>query len=171
MVSLDFIQKKRFDENRPEETGEGSLTPEQMGEDYTGEGDGGGNPFRGGNANNIAGSASTALSTTAEVFGTETDGSDKAGIKNTVKMTTSYADLGYNVGGGWGALVGGIVGLSAGLFRANSERRKATKRREKAYKDELRKDVLDREKAQSMLENETRINNLIDLQKKQLGYY
>ena len=99
----------------------------------------------------------------------QTAQSDKEADARTLSLAASGASAGMAVGGPWGAAIGGVVGLGAGLLKKVPDRKKRLIDGYKKYENKIFEETNTRDALAEDDMRKAEVENLMDLKKAQMG--
>ena len=99
----------------------------------------------------------------------QTAQSDKEADARTLSLAASGASAGMTVGGPWGAAIGGVVGLGAGLLKKVPDRKKRLIDGYKKYENKIFEETNTRDALAEDDMRKAEVENLMDLKKAQMG--
>ena len=94
--------------------------------------------------------------------------SDKEADARTISLAASGASAGMSVGP-WGAAIGGVAGLGAGMFKKVSDRKKRLIDDYKKYENKIFEETNTRDALAEDDMRKAEVENLMDLKKAQMG--
>ena len=99
----------------------------------------------------------------------QTAQSDKEADARTLSLAASGASAGMTVGGPWGAAIGGVVGLGAGLLKKGPDRKKRLIADYKKYENKIFEETNTRDALAEDDMRKAEVESLMDLKKAQMG--
>ena len=99
----------------------------------------------------------------------QTAQSDKEADARTLSLAASGASAGMTVGGPWGAAIGGVVGLGAGLLKKVPDRKKRLIEDYKKYENKIFEETNTRDALAEDDMRKAEVESLMDLKKAQMG--
>ena len=126
----------------------------------------------GGHKIDLAGTvmAGVGLATSAFNATKNTSQSDKEAITGAADLTAKSALLGLQLGGPWGAAIGGTVGLGYGVIDGFADANKIGRNERRANKEKFNENRLRREQEFRISEGEESLKKLSALRKSQMDY-
>lgn len=126
----------------------------------------------GGHQINAAGTAMAGIGLATSTFNAtkNTSQSEKESIAGAADLTLKSAQLGLQLGGPWGAAIGGAAGLTYGVIDGFADANKRGKMEREANKKKFLEDKMKREQEYRISEGEDSLQKLTRLRKAQMDY-